>query len=304
MDGYIGWVVFGIVMFAILYIDLKIVNKDAHEIKVKEALKTTLAVIVVGVLFGLFVYWSRGSQAGLQFFAGYLIEYSLSVDNLFVFIIIFSIFKVPGIYRHRVLFWGILLAIVFRAIFIFAGVAIINSLHFVIYILGVFLIYTGIKLLFKKDDDDGNSIKDGFAFKLTKRFIPVTSDYHGESFFVRLDGKMVATPLFLCLVIINVVDIMFAFDSVPAILTISRDPFIVFTSNMFALLGLRSLYFALSGVMQLFHFLNYGLAAILTFIGVKIMLEDYYVIPISAALGVVAGVLAVSVILSVIFKKK
>jgi tellurite resistance protein TerC len=295
--------VFSVVMSAIFFVDFFFVNRSAHEIRIKESLLTTTAINLVAALFGLYVLLLKGHEPMLQFFTGYLIEYSLSVDNLFVFMVIFSLFKVPERYRHRVLFWGILMAIIMRMAFIFGGVALVNRFHWSIYLLGAFLIYTGIKLLFKKDDDD-KQLMDGFFFRWLSRVIPMKKDICDECFTVRDGGKLFATPLLMCLIVINVVDILFAFDSVPAILTISRDPFIIFTSNIFAILGLRSLYFALSGVMSLFRFLHYGLAVILVFIGFKILLEDWWVMPIGIALGAVAVVLTATVALSLLFPEK
>ncbi len=303
MQSYIPWLVFSAVVCVIFFVDFFILNRNAHEIRIKESLLTTAAINLIAALFGLYILFIRGHEPMLQFFTGYLIEYSLSVDNLFVFMVIFSLFKVPNRYRHRVLFWGILMAIVMRMAFIFGGVALVTHFHWAIYLLGAFLVYTGIKLCFKKEDDN-KQIMDGWFFRWLSRVIPMKKDICDDCFTVRDDGRLFATPLLMCLIVINVVDILFAFDSVPAILTISRDPFIIFTSNIFAILGLRSLYFALSGVMGLFRFLNYGLAAILVFIGVKILLEDWWVMPIGIALGTVATMLTVTVGLSILFPEK
>lgn len=302
MQNYIPWLVFGAVVTAIFIVDFFVLNRNAHEVRIRESILTTAAINLVAALFGGYVFLLKGREPMLQFFTGYLIEYSLSVDNLFVFLVLFTVFKVPDRYRHRVLFWGILFAIFARGLFIFGGVALVTRFHWTVYLLGAFLVYTGIKLFFRKEEE-ANIMENRF-FRWLNRVIPLKKDICDECFTVRDGGKLYATPLLMCLLAIEIVDILFAFDSVPAILTVSRDPFIIFTSNLFAILGLRSLYFALSGVMGLFRFLNYGLAIILIFIGVKILLEDIWVMPIGIALGAVALVLAATVALSVLFPEK
>ncbi len=301
MSFYIPWIVFGAVVATVFIVDFFFVNRTPHHISIRESLLMTAIIVAVAVLFGGYVYLIRGSEAMTLFFTGYLIEYALSVDNLFVFIVLFSLFKVPPLYRHRVLFWGILFAIITRGIFIFTGIAIVSRFHWVLYLLGAFLIYTGVKLLFHRSEEEATSIMDNWFFQRLRRVIPCTRDIASEAFFVR-DGKMFcATPLFVCLLAIEFTDILFAIDSVPAIIAVSQDPFIVFTSNLFAVLGLRSLYFALSGAMVLFRFLKYGLAAILVFIGGKILMEDFWEIPTSTSLAVVGAVLAICVIVSLLF---
>jgi len=303
MQAYLPWFIFGAIVCAVFFVDFFILNRNAHEIRVRESLLTTLAINLVTAVFGVYVFLLKGYEPMVQFFTGYLIEYSLSVDNLFVFLVLFSTFQIPARYRHRVLFWGILFAIVMRMVFIFGGVALVNRFHWTIYLLGAFLVYTGIRLFFKKEQDE-KSVIDSFFFRRLSRVIPIRKDICDECFTVREAGKLHATPLLMCLIAIEITDILCAFDSVPAILTISRDPFVIFTSNLFAILGLRSLFFALSGIMNRFRFLNYGLALILVFIGVKILLEDIWVMPVALALGTVAAILAATVVLSLLLSDK
>ena len=292
------WVVFNIFVLAMLAIDLGVFHRKAHEIKIKEALIWSAIWITLALLFNLGIYFWRGPQTALEFLTGYLIEKSLSVDNIFIFLLIFSYFRVPALYQHKVLFWGILGALVMRAIFIAAGVTLIQKFHWLIYIFGGFLILTGIKMALEKEKKihpERNPV-----LRLFRRFVPVTSDYEGDKFLVKREGRYFATPLFITLLIVETTDVIFAIDSIPAILAITLDPFIVYTSNIFAILGLRSLYFALAGIMQLFHYLHYGLSAILVFVGAKMLLAYIYKIPVDIALGVVAGFLLISVIVSII----
>ena len=241
-------------------------------------------------------------QNALEFLTGYLIEESLSVDNLFVFVIIFQFFRVPGSYQRAVLYWGILGAIVMRAIFIAAGIVLIQRFSWIIYIFGAFLVYTGIKLALKSDEEVHP--EKNIVLRLYRRFFPVTTEYHGRKFFIRQNGKLVATPLFVVLLVVETTDLIFAVDSIPAILGITHNPFIVYTSNVFAIMGLRSLYFALAGLMQQFHYLKYGLSAILTFVGVKMLIAGFYHMPVQLALGIVLGILATCVIASILFPPK
>src|SRR4051812_32090814 len=274
-----------------LVLDLTVFHRKAHTIKFKEAIGWSIFWISLAAIFAVIVYFWRGKTTSLDFVTGYLIEESLSVDNLFVFLLIFKFFKVPGQLQHKVLFWGIIGALVMRFIFIFAGVALINRFHWIIYVFGAFLVYTGVKLFNQQDSDvqpENNPV-----LRIFRRIMPVTKDYVGGKFFVRKEG-LYSTPLFLVLLVIETTDVVFAADSIPAILAITRDPFIVYTSNVFAILGLRSLYFALAGMMELFHYLHYGLAVILTFIGVKMLISNFYHLPTAVALGVVAGVLVLS----------
>jgi tellurite resistance protein TerC len=280
-----------------LAVDLGVVHRRAHTVRLKEALIWSGIWIALALLFALGVYFWYGPQPALEFLTGYLIEKSLSVDNIFVFVLIFSYFKVPALYQHKVLFWGILGALVMRAIFIFAGIALLQRLHWIIYVFGALLILTGIKMAMEKDKEihpDKNPV-----LRLFRRLVPVTEDYHVDHFFVRRFGHYAATPLFVVLLVVETTDIIFAVDSIPAILAITVDPFLVYTSNVFAILGLRALYFALAGVMQLFHYLHYGLSAILVFVGAQMLLADVYKLPIGVALGVIAGILLISVIASV-----
>jgi tellurite resistance protein TerC len=296
------WIGFLVFITGMLILDLKVLQKKEHEIQIREALLWTLFWIVLSLLFNVGIYFYMGVDYALEFLTGYLIEKALSVDNIFVFIIIFTYFSVPPRYQHKILFWGILGAVIMRGVFIFAGVAIIQRLHWVIYILGAFLVYIGIKMAFakeKKIHPEKNPILRTF-----NKLYPVDYDYKGNKFFTKKAGRLVATPLFVVLIVIETTDIMFAVDSIPAILSITLHPFIVFTSNIFAILGLRALYFAVSGIMKLFKFLNYGLSIILVFVGVKMLISDYYKIPVSIALSVVGGILAVSIILSLVVTRR
>jgi tellurite resistance protein TerC len=292
------WVAFNVFVLMMLAVDLGVVHRRAHTVRLKEALVWSGIWIALALLFALGVYFWYGPQPALEFLAGYLIEKSLSVDNIFVFVLIFAYFKVPALYQHKVLFWGILGALVMRAIFIFAGIALLQRLHWIIYVFGALLIVTGIKMAMEKDKEihpDKNPV-----LRLFRRLVPVTEDYHADHFFVRRFGHYAATPLFVVLLVVETTDIIFAVDSIPAILAITVDPFLVYTSNVFAILGLRALYFALAGVMQLFHYLHYGLSAILVFVGAKMLLADVYKLPVGVALGVIAGILLIAVIASVI----
>ena len=291
------WVAFNVFVLAMLAVDLGVVHRRAHEVTLKEALVWSGIWIALALLFALGVYVWDGSQPALEFLTGYLIEKSLSVDNIFVFVLIFSYFKVPARYQHKVLFWGILGALVMRAMFIVAGIALLQQLHWIIYVFGALLILTGIKMATEKDKEihpDKNPV-----LKLFRRLVPVTEDYHADHFFVKQAGHYAATPLFIVLLVVETTDVIFAVDSIPAILGITVDPFLVYTSNVFAILGLRALYFALAGVMQLFHYLHYGLSAILVFVGAKMLLADVYKLPVGVALGVIAGILLMAVLASV-----
>lgn len=297
--GLLGWIIFGLVIVSMLVLDLR---RKVHEIKLKEALLWSAVWIGLALLFNVGVFIFKGHDAALKFFTGYLLEESLSIDNLFVFILIFSFFRVPAVYEHEVLFWGIVGAIVMRAFFIAAGVTLLHHFHWVIYIFGAILVLTGFKLISgkgKKMDPSKNPV-----IKIFRRFMPLTEEYHGGKFFIRKNGKLFATPLFIVLLVIESTDVVFAIDSIPAILGITTDPFIVYTSNIFAILGLRSLYFSLAGVMKLFAYLNYGLAVILIFIGVKMLISEYVKIPIALALGVIAGVLLTTIVASILWPPK
>ncbi len=296
------WVSFTVFILLLLLVDLGLFQRNAHAVSVKESLAWTFVWVVLACGFGGIMYWWHGYHAALEFFTGYIIEYSLSVDNLFIFILIFTYFKVPDKYRHRILFWGILGALIMRGVMIGVGAALISAFHWIIYIFGAFLIITGIRMFFHKDEDIDPS--KNILVRWAKKVFPVTHEYHGQHFFIREAGRLTATPLLLVLLVIESTDLIFAVDSIPAIFAVTRDPFIVFTSNVFAILGLRSLYFALAGVMDMFHFLKYGLAFVLAFVGVKMCVSGYYPIPITLSLGIVVGVLGLSVLFSLIFPKK
>jgi tellurite resistance protein TerC len=302
MDMTWFWAVFAGIVLTLLALDLGVFHRKSHEVHFREALTWTGVWIGTALLFNLGVYIWMGPQPALEFLTGYLIEYSLSVDNVFVFALIFSYFAVPVAYRHRVLFWGILGALVFRAIFIAGGIALMERFHWLVYVFGAFLIVTGIRMALEKDKEihpERNPV-----IRLFKRLMPVTDRYDGNRFFTVQNAKRVATPLFVALLVVEVSDLIFAVDSIPAILAITRDPFIVYTSNVFAILGLRSLYFALAGIMKLFHHLHYGLAVILSFVGVKLILSGVFKIPTGISLGIVFGVLALSVIASLLWPPK
>jgi tellurite resistance protein TerC len=296
------WVAFNAFVLAMLLLDLLVFNRKAHVVSMREALGWSAFWVALSLSFNYLVYRTMGRQAGLEFLTGYLIEKSLSVDNLFVFLLIFTYFKVPQQYQHKILFWGILGALVLRGIFILAGAALLAKFHFLMYVLGAFLVYTGIKMATSGSepeiDPDQNPV-----VKFLSRHLPITSKLEGGRFFVRKEKLLFATPLFVVLVMVETTDVIFAADSIPAILAISRDTFVVYTSNVFALLGLRALYFALAGLMKLFHYLHYGLSLILVFIGSKLLLAEVYVLPMSWSLGIVGMILALSVAVSLLFPK-
>ena len=297
------WIGFHIVVGTILALDLGIVGKTSHKISLKEALTWTSIWVSVALLFNLFIYFRWETEFALEFLTGYVIEYSLSVDNIFVFILIFSSFSIPAEYQHKVLFWGIIGAVVMRAIFIFAGVALINRFHWIVIIFGGFLVVSGIKMLFPQKGEvhpEGNIV-----LRTAKKFMRVTENFHGDKFFVKKEGKRYATPLFLTLLVIESTDLIFAVDSIPAILAVSHDQFIVYTSNIMAILGLRSLYFAISGIMEYFRFLKVGLAFVLTFVGIKMLLAFFYIeIPIVISLAIIVGILLLSILASILIKDK
>jgi tellurite resistance protein TerC len=298
----LAWIVFNVLVLGVLALDLAVFHRRPHALGMKEALGWVVLWVSLAAGFAVLVYFWKGSNAALQFATGYIIEESLSVDNMFVFLMIFSYFAVPRIYQHRVLFWGILGALVMRAAMIFAGVALINRFHWVLYLFGAFLIFTGIKMAFQKDneiDPQANPV-----LRLVRRFLPITSQYDGGKFVVKKDGRYALTPLLVVLVMIETTDLVFALDSIPAVLAISRDPFIVYTSNVFAILGLRALFFAVAGAMELFRYLHYGLSAILVFIGVKMLVAEFFPIPVGIALGVVGGILLVAVGASLLMRRR
>jgi tellurite resistance protein TerC len=296
------WTIFGAVVLVVLALDLGVFHRKAHAVRMKEALAWSAVWIALALAYNLIIYFWLGRVKALEFLTGYVLEKSLSVDNLFVFLMLFGYFRVPTEHQHKVLFWGILGALVMRALFIAAGVTLIRRFEVVIYLFGAILIWSGLKMAFQKDTEvhpEKNPV-----LKLFRRFFPVTKDYTGARFFTRIDGRLLATPLAVVLVVVETTDVVFAADSIPAVLAITTDPFIVFTSNVFAVLGLRALYFALAGAMELFHHLRFGLSAVLVFIGTKMLLSRWYEMPVGIALSVVAGLLALSLIASLIWPKK
>jgi tellurite resistance protein TerC len=296
------WIVFNVFVLAMLALDLGVFHRKSHEVSVKEALTWTAVWMTLAMCFNLFVYYFFDKEKALEFFTGYLIEKSLSVDNIFVIILIFSYFKVPSAYQHKVLFWGILGALVMRVIFILTGVELIHRFHWLIYIFGGFLVITGIRMLTSGDikiDPEKNPL-----IKLARRIMPITPSFEGDRFFVKRDGKNWATPLFLVVLLIETTDLIFAVDSIPAILAISDDSFIVYTSNVFAILGLRSLYFALAGIEKYFRYLKYGLSAILVFVGIKMCMADVFKIPTEISIIVIIFTLVIAMVSSSVIPEK
>jgi tellurite resistance protein TerC len=296
------WLGFNVFILIMLVLDLGVFHRKAHKVSIREALTWTCVWVGLAFAFNVFVYYFLGEEKAFQFFTGYLIEKSLSVDNIFVFIMIFAYFNVPDSAQHKVLFWGIAGALLMRIIFILAGIELIHQFHWLVYIFGAFLIFTGIKFITQKDlkiDPDRNPI-----VKLVRRFFRVTPEFKGNNFFVTIDKRLWATPLFVVVIMIEVSDLIFAVDSIPAILAISDDSFIVYTSNVFAILGLRSLYFALAGIEKFFKYLKYGLAVILIFVGVKMCIADWYKIPIEISLSFIVFTLGLSLIASMILQNK
>ena len=301
------FIAFNAGVLAVLAIDLGIFNKKAHAPTVKEAATWSAVWISLSLGFAGVVYWQMGGQAALEFITGYLIEYSLSIDNIFVIVLIFSYFRIPDKYQHRVLFWGILGALVMRGGMIAAGAFLIERFHWIIYVFGAFLVFTGIRMATHDEGDiqpEANPL-----LRLVRRILPVTHDYRDQAFFVRESPKrgdpvtLMATPLFVVLILVETTDLIFAVDSIPAIFAVTRDPFLVYTSNVCAILGLRSLYFLLAGVIHKFHYLKLGLAVVLTFVGVKMLLGSVYEIPITVSLLIIAIVLTTAAVTSVIFPK-
>ena len=301
-DRLFLWAAFNVFVLGMLALDLKVFHRKAHAVSLREAFVWSVVWISLALIFNVVVYYVWGPEKALEFLTGYLIEKSLSVDNLFVFLVIFSYFAVPAMYHHRVLFWGILGALVMRAIFIATGAALLNAFHWMIYVFGGFLIFTAIKLLLTGDHElhpEKNP-----AVRVLRRIMHVTKEYHGQRFFVRKDRRLWATPLLLVLVVVETTDVIFAVDSIPAIFAITFDPFIVYTSNVFAILGLRALYFLLAGIMEMFRYLKVGLSFVLCFVGIKMTIVDLYKIPIEISLGVVAGILAVAMLASVLVRPR
>ena len=303
------WILFYVMVLVMLWIDLKSFGKNGqHEVSISEALKMTAVWIIVSLLFCAGIYYlypGNSHEMAMEFLAGYIIEKSLSMDNLFVFLMLFSFFGVQRKYQHEVLFWGILGALILRSVFIFAGTALIVRFEWILGIFGVFLIYTGIKMFGHQGDEQVDPSKNIFV-KIFKKFFPVTDQMHEDRFFIVENGKRLATPLFIALIVIETTDVAFAVDSIPAVFSVSHDPFIVLTSNIFAILGLRALYFALAAVAKYFTYLKYGLGVILSFVGVKMLLEvsDIDIITTPISLAVIFGLLVLSMGLSVILSKR
>lgn len=297
------WIAFNLIVFGVLWLDLKVFQKEAHAITIKEAAAWSLFWIVLALLFGGAIYLWIGPQSALEYYTGYLIEKSLSIDNLFVFLMIFSYFNLPARFQPRVLHWGILGALVLRFILIFAGVALIQKFSWIIYFFGALLVYTGLKMMLRNEEK--MDLEQNAVLRFFKRVIPVAiRPFSDEKFIVRENKSWAATPLLIVLLMIETSDVIFAVDSIPAVLAISRDPFIVYTSNVFAILGLRALYFLLAGILPLFRYLKYGISAILCYVGIKMLLSHFYVIPTVVSLSVVGGALAAAMIFSWLFPAK
>jgi tellurite resistance protein TerC len=295
------WLLFNAFVLVMLVLDLGLFHRKSREVSIREALLWSLFWIALALTFNILIYHWQGKEKALEFLTGYLIEKALSVDNIFVFILIFSYFRIPSQYQHRVLFWGIIGALIMRIIFIFAGVALIEKFHFVMYIFGGLLLYTGYKMFNHKHlsmNPEQNAL-----LRFFRRLVPVTTELHQHKFFIRQEGRIFSTPLLLVLLLIESTDLVFAVDSIPAILAVTQDHFIVYTSNVFAILGLRSLFFALAGIVHRFWLLNYGLAVVLVFVGLKMLLADWYKIPVEGSLIFISVVIALSVFLSLKIKK-
>lgn len=292
------WIGFHVLILILVALDLGVLHRKSHVISIREALIWSMGWIFISLMFNVGVYFWFGYDSALEFLTGYLIEKSLSVDNIFVFAIVFKYFDVPPKYQHKVLYWGILGALIMRGALIALGTALISNFHWVIYIFGAFLVYTGIKMAVQKGvsvHPERNPI-----VNLAKKFMPITKEYHANKFVVNIEGKRYFTPLIVVLMVVEVTDLAFAVDSIPAIFAITHDSFIVYTSNVFAILGLRALYFALSGILELFHYLKYGLGMVLSFVGTKMLISEIYDIPILIALGVVAAILTISIVVSIL----
>jgi tellurite resistance protein TerC len=296
------WILFGVVVGGMLVFDILVFCRRPRVLPLHQAFAWSLAWVSLAALFAIAVYFQKGSEKGLEFVAGYLIEWSLSMDNLFVFLVIFTYFAVPQCYMHRVLFWGIMLAVILRGVFIAAGLTLLAWFAWIMYVFGAFLVFTGLKLL--RQGDEHIEPARNPVLRLFRRFMAVTPEYQEQNFFVRLNGHWLATPLTPVFIVIGSTDIMFAVDSIPAIFAITRDPFIVYTSNVFAVLGLRGLFFLLSGIMGLFRYFKYGLSIVLVFVGIKMLVADFYHISSGRSLAAVVSILGVSILLSIIHRKR
>lgn len=301
-DTVVLWASFNFFVLVMLALDLGVFHRKSHEVGIREALIWTSVWITLAMIFNLFIYFYFDKETAIEFFTGYMIEKSLSIDNIFVIIMIFSYFSVPKAYQHKVLFWGILGALVMRVIFILSGIELIHRFHWLVYIFGGFLVITGIRML--KAGEAKLEPEKNPLIKLARRIFRFTPDFEGDNFFVKKEGVLWATPLFLVVIMIEFTDLIFAVDSIPAILSISDDSFIVYTSNVFAILGLRSLYFALAGIEKYFQYLKYGLSAILIFVGLKMSLVDFIYIPVEISLIVIVFILAIAMLASVIVKSE
>ncbi len=303
MEGQaFAWVLFGVVIIVLMALDLGVLDRRPVILTLRQALARSVIWIFAAGAFASGIYLWHGSVPAVEFSAGYLVELSLSVDNLFVFLVIFEYFRVPREYQHKALFWGIVGALVLRGLFIIMGVALLQSFHWISYLFGAFLVFTGIKMAFRSDEDV--KPERNIVLRVFRKFARVTKEYDRDRFFVKKERLLWATPLFVVLLVIESSDVVFAVDSIPAVLAITRDPFIVYTSNIFAILGLRSMYFALAGLMPLFHHLSYGLAFVLAFVGVKMLVAEVYPVPTWVALSVIAVALAVSIASSLFWPPK
>src|SRR5260370_22016900 len=297
------WIIFNAAILVLLFLDLAVWNRGGRVIPFKQALLSSFFWIALALGFAFFIHYWLSPTKSLEFITGYLVEEALSVDNLFVFLLLFRYFKVPAEQERTVLFWGILGAMIMRGVFIFSGVALVERFHWVLYLFGAFLIYSGFKLMAEGEGDEIDPSRN-VVLKLARKLLPVSDRYQGKKFLVRREGRLLATPLFIVLLVVETTDGLFATDSIPALLAITRDPFIVYASNYFSILGLRSLYFALSGLIKLFHYLNYGLAAVLIFIVVKMLASVKYNLPTWVTLVVIAVVLCLAVLASLLFPKE
>jgi tellurite resistance protein TerC len=300
-SALLGWLAFGVLVIGVLALDLGVGQRSDRAMPVREALRWSVLWIAVAVLFGAGINARLGGDKALEFFTGYVVELSLSADNIFVFLMLFTYFRVPDPYRHKVLLWGIIGALVMRGVFIAVGVTLIQRFHMVFYVFGALLIGSGVKMAFERGVEihpERNPL-----LRLARRLLPVTKAYVGDRFFTFEGGRRYATPLFIVLLVVETTDLVFAIDSIPAVLAITQDPFIVYTSNIFAVLGLRAMFFALAGVVGMFHYLSVGLSAILVLIGAKMLLTDVVSVPTAASLAAVAGILAVSIVASVLRPK-
>lgn len=301
-DRLFLWIAFNVFVLGMLALDLGVFHRKAHAVSLREASAWSVVWIGLALIFDLAIYFTWGQEKALEFLTGYVIEKSLSVDNLFVFLMIFQYFATPAVFQHRILFWGIVGALFLRALFIVTGAALLENFHWMIYVFGGFLIITGLKML--REGDQKIEPEKNPVVRLFQRWIPLTHEYHGQRFFVRQQGKLHTTLLMLVLVVVETTDLIFAVDSIPAIFAITQDPFIVYTSNVFAILGLRALYFMLAGVMAMFTYLKVGLSIVLCFVGAKMIMVDFYKIPIGVSLGIIAAILTLSVLASLVTQWK